>query len=169
VTSVSTYVDNRKIADRYHSWRGDKPAKGGATLPAFAPVAGFSAGATIVEIGTNHSLVLTPGYLLAPEVEGDGVSFEIKLAALTGELATPRLRRRPNEYIQIDRLIDDRWPGPAAPSCCRLSERDYGQRNALFGPPPHGGHMVTDHLGAWQPDSSYAYAPCERSPPTSPC
>jgi type I restriction enzyme M protein len=85
-----TLTDNdiRKIADTYHSWRGDKPAKGESALPAFEPEAGFSAEATIEEIGSKHQWVLTPGrYVGAAEVEGDGVPFETKMAALAGDLA----------------------------------------------------------------------------------
>lgn len=89
VQRTLTDADIRKIADTYHSWRGDKPAKGEAALPAFEPEAGFSAEATIDEIGTKHSWVLTPGrYVGAAEVEGDGVPFETKMATLTAELAT---------------------------------------------------------------------------------
>jgi type I restriction enzyme M protein len=88
VQRTLTDADIRKIADTYHSWRGDKPAKGEAALPAFAPEAGFSAEATIEEIGTKHNWVLTPGrYVGAAEVEGDGVPFETKMATLTSELA----------------------------------------------------------------------------------
>jgi type I restriction enzyme M protein len=88
VQRTLTDADIRKIADTYHSWRGDKPAKGEQPLPAFAPEAGFSAEATIEEIGTKHNWVLTPGrYVGAAEVEGDGVPFETKMATLTGELA----------------------------------------------------------------------------------
>ncbi|MFN7430690.1 MAG: type I restriction-modification system subunit M [bacterium] len=101
VQRTLTDEDIRKIADAYHSWRGDKPAKGEAALPAFEPEAGFSAEATIDEIGTKHNWVLTPGrYVGAAEVEGDGVPFETKMATLTGELAALMVRG-----AELDRAI----------------------------------------------------------------
>lgn len=81
-------ADIRKIADTYHSWRADKPVKGERALAPFEPEAGFSAEATIEEMGTKHNWVLTPGrYVGAPEQEADAEAFDDKMKRLAADLA----------------------------------------------------------------------------------
>ncbi len=85
VQRTLTDADIATIADTYHSWRGDK--KNGAAGKTYADIAGFCKAATLDEIRT-HGHVLTPGrYVGAEEAIDDGVSFEEKMAKLTGELA----------------------------------------------------------------------------------
>jgi type I restriction enzyme M protein len=101
VQRTLTEADIRKIADTYHAWRGDKPFKGDSPLPAFAPEPGFSSEATIEEIGSKHSWVLTPGrYVGAAEVEDDGVPIESKMSELTGALSRQLFRS-----AELDREI----------------------------------------------------------------
>jgi type I restriction enzyme M protein len=87
--------DIQKIADTYHSWRGDKDCK--AT---YEDEAGFCKCATLEEIrGNGH--ILTPGrYVGSPEVEDDGEPFEDKMARLTTEL-----KQQTAEGARLDRLI----------------------------------------------------------------
>lgn len=83
--------DIRTIADTYHAWRADKPPypmKGEKPLPAFEPVAGFAAEATLEEIGAKHGWVLTPGrYVGAAEQEADAEAFDDKMKRLAADLA----------------------------------------------------------------------------------
>jgi len=86
VQRTLTDADIATIADTYHAWRGDK--KNGAASKQYADIAGFCKAATLDEIRA-HGHVLTPGrYVGAEEFIDDGVSFEDKMAKLTGELAT---------------------------------------------------------------------------------
>ena len=86
VQRTLTDADIRQIADTYHAFRGDK--KNGAAGKTYADIAGFCKAATLDQIRT-HGHVLTPGrYVGAEEAIDDGVSFEDKMAKLTGELAT---------------------------------------------------------------------------------
>mgnify|MGYP000001374948 CR=1 FL=1 len=86
VQRTLTDADIAAIADTYHAWRGDK--KNGAAGKTYADIAGFCKSATLDEIRTQGH-VLTPGrYVGAEEAIDDGVSFEEKMAKLTGELAT---------------------------------------------------------------------------------
>ena len=88
VQRTLTDADIRTIADTYHSWRADKPGKGEKPLPAFVPVAGFAAEATLDEIGTKHGWVLTPGrYVGAAEQEADAEAFDDKMKRLAADLA----------------------------------------------------------------------------------
>jgi len=85
VQRTLTDTDIATIADTYHAWRGDK--KNGAAGKKYEDIAGFCKSATLEEIRT-HGHVLTPGrYVGAEEAIDDGVSFEEKMAKLTGELA----------------------------------------------------------------------------------
>jgi len=85
VQRTLTDADIATIADTYHAWRGDK--KNGAAGKAYADIPGFCKSATLDEIRA-HGHVLTPGrYVGAEEAEDDGVPFEEKMTALTGELA----------------------------------------------------------------------------------
>ncbi|MCL4198384.1 MAG: type I restriction-modification system subunit M [Phycisphaerales bacterium] len=85
VQRTLTDDDIATIADTYHAWRGDK--KNGAAGKVYEDIAGFCKSATLDEIRA-HGHVLTPGrYVGAEEAEDDGVPFEDKMAALTGELA----------------------------------------------------------------------------------
>jgi type I restriction enzyme M protein len=89
VQRTLTDADIRTIANTYHAWRADKPVKGEKPLPAFAPVAGFCAEATLDEIGTKHGWVLTPGrYVGAAEQEADDEAFDDKMKRLAADLAT---------------------------------------------------------------------------------
>jgi type I restriction enzyme M protein len=85
VQRTLTDADICRISETYHTWRGDK--KNGAAGKVYEDVAGFCKSATLDEIRA-HGHVLTPGrYVGAEEVEDDGVPFEDKMGALTGELA----------------------------------------------------------------------------------
>jgi len=77
-----TAEDIRKIADTYHSWRGDRDSR-----KKYADVPGFCKSATLDEIRT-HGHVLTPGrYVGAEEAKGDGEEFGEKMARLTKTLS----------------------------------------------------------------------------------
>lgn len=85
VQRTLTDDDIATIADTYHAWRGDK--KNGTAGKVYEDIAGFCKSATLDEIRA-HGHVLSPGrYVGAEEAEDDGVPFEDKMAALTGELA----------------------------------------------------------------------------------
>ena len=71
-----------RIADTYHSWRGDKDTKG-----KYKDIPGFCKSTTSEEIA-SHGFVLTPGrYVGAEEVEDDGEPFEEKMQRLTTTLS----------------------------------------------------------------------------------
>jgi len=74
-----TDEDIARIADTYHSWRGDG-------LGEYKDVPGFSKAAKTEEI-REHGFILTPGrYVGAEEVEDDGTPFEEKMAELSVQL-----------------------------------------------------------------------------------
>ncbi|NPV54721.1 MAG: SAM-dependent DNA methyltransferase [Firmicutes bacterium] len=76
-----TDEDIRKIADTYHSWRGDKDYK-----KSYEDVPGFCKSANLEEI-REHNYILTPGrYVGAEPVEDDGEPFEEKMRRLTSVL-----------------------------------------------------------------------------------
>jgi type I restriction enzyme M protein len=71
-----TSEDIAKIADVYHQWRNKE---GG-----YEDIQGFCKSATLKEVEENN-FVLTPGrYVGTEDVEGDGVSYEDKVAAISG-------------------------------------------------------------------------------------
>jgi len=75
-----TDEDIARIADTYHSWRGDNGAG------KYADVPGFCKGATTEEI-TKKAHILTPGrYVGSEEIEDDDVSFEEKFVSLAKKL-----------------------------------------------------------------------------------
>jgi type I restriction enzyme M protein len=70
--------DIAHIGSTYHEWR----KKGGK----YKDIKGFCKSATLAEI-EKHNFVLTPGrYVGIPDGVDDGISFEEKMKALTGEL-----------------------------------------------------------------------------------
>jgi type I restriction enzyme M protein len=72
--------DLAQISEVYHSWRNI----GGN----YEDVQGFCKSATLKEVEENN-FVLTPGrYVGTEEVEEDGISFEEKVAEITGNLTT---------------------------------------------------------------------------------
>jgi type I restriction enzyme M protein len=76
-----TEEDIKKIADTYHSWRGDKDCK-----KKYEDIQGFCHSAKKDEI-ESHGYILTPGrYVGAEEVEDDGEDFDEKMNALTVKL-----------------------------------------------------------------------------------
>ena len=73
--------DIAKIADTYHTWRGDKDGK-----TKYKDILGFCKSATLEEI-REHGHILTPGrYVGAEEIEDDGEPFEEKMTRLTAAL-----------------------------------------------------------------------------------
>ena len=76
-----TLQDIRKIADIYHSWRGE------LNLPKYQDVAGFCASVDVREIA-QHDYSLTPGrYVGSPEVENDGEPIGEKIDRIRVEVA----------------------------------------------------------------------------------
>jgi len=76
-----TDEDIDRIANTYHTWRGDKDGKA-----KYADVPGFCKSATLDDI-KKHGYVLTPGrYVGAAEMEDDGEPFETKMQRLAVEL-----------------------------------------------------------------------------------
>jgi type I restriction enzyme M protein len=74
-----TDKDIAKISEAYHNWR-NKNGK-------YADIQGFCKSATIAEVEANN-FVLTPGrYVGTEEVEDDGITFEEKVATITGNLS----------------------------------------------------------------------------------
>lgn len=72
--------DIAKIADTYHSWRGEPD------LPTYQDIPGFCASATTDQIA-EHGYVLTPGrYVGAKDVEDDGEPLGQKIDRLRGEI-----------------------------------------------------------------------------------
>lgn len=70
--------DIAQISEAYHNWR-NKNGK-------YKDVQGFSKAATLVDVEANN-FVLTPGrYVGTEEIEDDGVSFDDKVAVITGNL-----------------------------------------------------------------------------------
>ncbi|MGH7744322.1 MAG: type I restriction-modification system subunit M [Candidatus Dormibacteria bacterium] len=77
-----TDVDIARVAQAYHSWRGEKDAGKYADDP------GFSRSATTEEIGAN-GYILTPGrFVGAEQIEEEGESYAEKMKRLTMELET---------------------------------------------------------------------------------
>jgi type I restriction enzyme M protein len=75
---VLTDADIEKITQAFHNWRN----KGGN----YTDIQGFCKAATLAEVEANN-FVLTPGrYVGTEEVEDDGVSFDEKVATITGNL-----------------------------------------------------------------------------------
>ncbi|MFS0882212.1 type I restriction-modification system subunit M [Metabacillus niabensis] len=71
--------DVKKIAETYNKWRNSKGK--------FEDIGGFCKSATLEDI-REHEYVLTPGrYVGVGDSEDDGISFEEKMEALTGELS----------------------------------------------------------------------------------
>lgn len=89
-----TDADISKIADTYHSWRGDKVAG------KYEDVPGFCNSATLDDI-RKHGHVLTPGrYVGAEAQEDDGEPFEEKMKRLAAEL-----REQQTEAVKLDAAI----------------------------------------------------------------
>jgi type I restriction enzyme M protein len=85
----------RRIAETYHSWRGDEDCAG-----TYEDVPGFCKSASLEEIRANGH-ILTPGrYVGAEEVEDDGEPFEDKMNRLVAELKTQM-----DEGAKLDGLI----------------------------------------------------------------
>jgi type I restriction enzyme M protein len=75
-----TEEDIQKIADTYHSWRGDKGSK------KYADVKGFCKSAKLEEI-KSHGYVLTPGrFVGAEDIVDDGAPFEESFPLLTSKV-----------------------------------------------------------------------------------
>jgi type I restriction enzyme M protein len=75
-----TEYDVRKIADTYHTWRGETGKK-------YQDVLGFCKSATLDEI-RKQKWTLTPGrYVGAEEEEEEGEAFEEKMKRLTADLS----------------------------------------------------------------------------------
>lgn len=90
-----TDEDIARIADTFHSWRGDKECK-----KKYKDVLGFSKSATLEEI-RQHGHVLTPGrYVGAEEVEDDGEPFEEKMKHLS-----EKLRQQFAESAKLEKTI----------------------------------------------------------------
>ncbi len=72
--------DIKKIADTYHSWRGEEG------FPAYEDIPGFCKGATLEEI-RGYGYALTPGrYVGAEELDEDDEPFEEKMRRLVATL-----------------------------------------------------------------------------------
>ena len=82
-----TDTDIARIADTYHSWRGDKSlAPQPSPLTPYSDLPGFCKSAKTAEIA-EHGYVLTPGrYVGAEEVEDDAEPFAEKMQRLVSEL-----------------------------------------------------------------------------------
>ena len=75
-----TQKELARIAETYHTWRGD------AGAGEYADVPGFCKSATLEEI-QEYDSVLTPGrYVGIADVEDDEIPFEKQIAALTEKL-----------------------------------------------------------------------------------
>lgn len=89
-----TDEDIRKIADTYHSWRGEREAGEYEDIP------GFCKSALVEEI-RKHGHVLTPGrYVGAAPQEDDGEPFEEKMKGLVATL-----RQQTEEARRLDEAI----------------------------------------------------------------
>ena len=86
--------DVARIANTYHTWRGEKDAG------EYADVAGFCKSATLEEV-RKHDHVLTPGrYVGAEAQEDDGEAFEEKMKRLAATL-----REQQAEAAKLDAAI----------------------------------------------------------------
>ena len=75
-----TDEDIKKIAETYHSWRGENDIE-------YKDVLGFCKAAKLEEV-EKHNFILTPGrYVGIPEEEEDDEEFEEKMKRLASELA----------------------------------------------------------------------------------
>ena len=73
--------DIQKIADTYHSWRGEQGTE------KYKDIKGFCKSAKLEEV-KEHEYILTPGrYVGFEDIEDDGEPFEDKIERLTSELA----------------------------------------------------------------------------------
>lgn len=88
-------ADLKRIADTYHSWRGDKAAE------KYADILGFCRSATL-DVIRQHGHVLTPGrYVGAAQAEDDGEAFAEKMTRLS-----TTLREQMSEAKQLDKVIE---------------------------------------------------------------
>jgi len=88
--------DIARIANTYHSWRGEKDAG------KYANVSGFCKSASLKEI-RNHAHVLTPGRYVGAEVQADeGEDFAAKMVRLAD-----LLRSQQEAAIRLDSVIRD--------------------------------------------------------------
>jgi len=101
-----TEDDIRRIADTYHTWRGDflkspRPLGGeGKGEGVYKDIPGFCKVATLDDI-RKHGHVLTPGrYVGAEAAEEDGEPFEEKMKRLTAIL-----REQMAEGRKLDTII----------------------------------------------------------------
>lgn len=86
--------DIARIADTYHSWRGDPDAD--AT---YEDIPGFCKSASLEEVA-EHGHMLTPGrYVGAPDAEEDAEPFDAKMKRLTNKLA--------EQMVEGQRLDDE--------------------------------------------------------------
>lgn len=81
-----TSEDIAKIADTYHAWRGEAGV--------YEDVLGFCKAATIDEVRSNGYVLMPGRYVGTEEVEDDGIPFEVKMKALTTQLAEQFARGR---------------------------------------------------------------------------
>jgi len=100
-----TEEEIQKIADTYHSWRGETGAG------EYVDVAGFCKSASLEDI-RKHGHVLTPGrYVGAAEQEDDGEPFEEKMLRLSAEWREHRAMA-----AKLDKVIE-----------ANLKELGYGE------------------------------------------
>ena len=91
-----THEDIARIADTYHSWRGEEGAGEYADTPGFCK-------STVLEEVRKHGHVLTPGrYVGAEAEEDDGEPFEEKMKRLVAQL-----REQQAEAAELDDAIAD--------------------------------------------------------------
>ncbi len=89
-----TADDIRKIADTYHSWRGE------SDCGEYSDEAGYCKSAKLDEIA-KHDYVLTPGrYVGAADIEDDGIAFETKMEELS-----QTLYKQMKESQELDAVI----------------------------------------------------------------
>ena len=94
-----TDEDIRRIADTYHSWRGDRDSR-----KKYADIPGFCKSATRDEIRT-HGHVLTPGrYVGAEAAEADDEPFKEKMKRLTAAL-----NAQFEESSRLESAIRENW------------------------------------------------------------
>ena len=103
--------DIQKIADSYHTWRGDSSlGNRQSTIGNYQDISGYCKSATIEEI-RKHGHVLTPGrYVGAADQEDDGEPFAEKMARLSA-----LLREQQAEAARLDAVI-----------AANLKELEYG-------------------------------------------
>jgi len=103
--------DIQKIADSYHTWRGDSSlGNRQSTIGNYQDISGYCKSATIEEI-RKHGHVLTPGRCVgAADQEDDGEPFAEKMARLSA-----LLREQQAEAARLDAVI-----------AANLKELEYG-------------------------------------------